>query len=300
MKRPRSLLFPLACLLALCPLAAPLLAQPEIGGNTCASSTISGAYAFTLTGRQVTAAGNLSSVLQANGAATFDGLNKVTITMTADTLQSVATPMTWSGTYTMQSNCVGTVTITSASSPVLNLVSYDQGVDFLVTGNDAIYNYTGRGSTQPSSCSAATLSGVYTLTGTGYSVSGTAVNASEDGTGLLQFDGVGSVTANFNTFLVGKAPTALTLTGSYSISSNCLGSANLTDSTKTNNYVMSISISNSSAANGAYYAALAQNGKLLINGSGNAAYGQPTTAAALGATDPFIESPAESATGRGL
>ena len=300
MKQPRSLLFSLSCVFALCPLAAPLLAQPEIGGNTCSSSTVSGAYAFTLTGRQVTAAGNISSAFQANGSATFDGLSKVTITMTADTLQSVGTPTTWSGTYTMQSNCAGTVTITSGGSAVLNLVSYNQGVDFLVTGNDAIYNYTGSGNTQPSSCSAATLSGVYTLTGTGYSLSGTAVNASEDGTGLLQFDGVGSVTANFNTSLVGKAPTVLTLTGSYSISSNCLGSANLTDSTKTNNYVMSISISNSTAANGAFFAALAQNGKLLINGSGDAVYGQPTTTAALGAADPLLESPVESATGRGL
>jgi hypothetical protein len=74
----------------------------------------------------------------------------------------------------------------------------------------------------------------------------------------------------------------------------------LTDSTKTNNYVMSISISNSTAANGAFFAALAQNGKLLINGSGDAVYGQPTTTAALGAADPLLESPVESATGRGL
>ena len=139
MKRPRSLLFALSCLLA-----APLLAQTQIGGGTCSSSALTGAYAFTLTGRQVTSAGTFSNVLQGNGAATFDGQSVVTIKVTVDTLQSVATPLNWTGTYSVQANCSGVVTITSGGSVTLNLAIYNQGVDFLVTGSDAIYNYSGR------------------------------------------------------------------------------------------------------------------------------------------------------------
>src|ERR1700685_3799294 len=90
-----------------CMLAAPVVAQPVIGGNACSSATLDGIYAFALSGRQVTSSGNFSNVFQGNGSATFDGLSKVTVTMTTDTIQSVGTPLTWSGTYTMQSNCFG-------------------------------------------------------------------------------------------------------------------------------------------------------------------------------------------------
>jgi hypothetical protein len=275
MKRPHRVLFALSFLLT-----APVIAQTQIGGGTCSSSTLSGNYDFTITGRQVTSAGNFPNVLQANGSANFDGQSKVTLTMTANTLQSVATPVTWAGTYSVQANCAGAITITSGGSVTLNLVMYGQGANFLVTGDDAIYNYSGSGSAEPSSCTAATLSGVYTFTGTGYGLSGSSVSAAEDGTGLLQFDGVSNLTVNLNTSLIGKPPAALTLTGSYSISSNCLGSATLTDSTKANTYVVSFSVTNSSVANGAFDATLAQNGKLLISGNGHAIFGQPAAAAA--------------------
>ena len=42
----------LACLPGL--LAVPLLAQPQIGGGTCSSATLSGSYSATLTGRDLT------------------------------------------------------------------------------------------------------------------------------------------------------------------------------------------------------------------------------------------------------
>jgi hypothetical protein len=261
-----------------------LLAQTQIGGGTCNSSTVSGTYAFSITGRQVTASGSFSSLFEGNGSVNFDGQSKVTMTLTTDTLQAVGTPVTWSGAYTMRANCTGAITITTGGNATFNLALYDTGpsgtaADFLVTGNDSLYNYSGSGNLQPTGCSAATLTGVYTFTGTGYSLSAASVTGAENGTGLLQFDGVGSITANINTSVLGKAPAALTLTGSYSISSTCVGSATLTDSTKTNTYGLSFSLSNSSVASGAFDATFAQSGKLLIGGTGAAAYGQPTTSA---------------------
>jgi hypothetical protein len=276
MKRPCSNLFILSCLLA-----APLAAQPAIGGNSCSSASLSGNYTFTLTGRQVTSAGNFTNVLQANGAASFDGLSKVTITLTTDTLQSVGTPLNWTGTYTMQSNCAGTVTITSGGSATLNLVSYDQGNDLLVTGNDATYSYSGSGNTQPASCSAATLSGVYVFTSTGYSLSGGAVNGVVNMTGLIQLDGVSNITVNSTFSEIGVQEANFPLTGSYSVSSTCVGSSTLTDS-KGDTVVMSFSITNSSVANGAFDVTLAESGKFLFSGSGHVVYGQPTATAAGG------------------
>src|SRR5271170_4711023 len=101
MTRPFSaVLYTLCCLSA-----APLLAQTQIGGGTCGSSTLSGIYAFTITGRQVTSAGTFSNVFAGNGSANFDGLSKITMTMTTDTIPSVSTPVTWAGTYSVQANC---------------------------------------------------------------------------------------------------------------------------------------------------------------------------------------------------
>jgi hypothetical protein len=219
-------------------------------------------------------------VFQANGAANFDGLSMVTVTLTAGTIKAVGTPLTWSGTYSIQSNCVGVVNITSGGSVTLNLVLYDTGTDFLVTGSDATYSYSGTGNTQPSGCSASTFVGVYTFNGSGYGLSGGAVAGVGDGVGLLQFDGQSNLTVNISLASSGKAASPATLTGTYSVSSNCLGSATLTDS-NSNSYVMSFSATSATKANtAALYTTLAQNGKLLLSGSAHAIYGQPTANAA--------------------
>jgi hypothetical protein len=271
-----AVLFTLSCLPA-----APLVAQPAIGGNACSSATLNGIYAFALTGRQVTASGTFSNVFQGNGSATFDGLSKVTVTMTTDTIQAVGTPLTWTGTYTMQANCFGAITITSGGSAVLNLLPYDGGTNFLVTGNDSTYSYSGgTGNNQPTGCSAATFSGVYMFTGTGFNLSSGAVNGVDNGSGLLQFDGVSSVTANFTLSASGNITAAGTLTGSYSVSSTCVGSATLSSSAGIT-YVMALSVSNANTVSASgFYVTLAANGKVLVSGTGHPIYGQPTTTAA--------------------
>jgi hypothetical protein len=276
MKRPCSaVLFILCCLPA-----APLFAQTEIGGGACTSSTVSGVYAFTMAGREITSAGNVTNVLQANGSATFDGLSKVTIAMTTDSIQSVGTPLSWSGTYTMQSNCYGVVTITSGGSATLNIALYDTGADFLVTGNDSIYSYSGSGNTQPSGCSATTFSGVYSFTGTGYSLSNGSVNGVANATGLLKFDGVSNLTANLTLSETGTTTATDTATGSYSVSSTCVASATIAD-TSGNSFTMTFSVtSTTDESDSGFYATFAHSAKTLISGSGHPVFGQPTATAA--------------------
>ena len=282
MKRRTASLFSMVCLLA-----APLLAQPTIGGGTCNSGSLKGVYAVSLTSRQVTASGTFTGVSQANGSATFDGLSAVTISLVANTGQAVATPLTWSGTYSVQASCAGVITITAGGSATLNVALYNSGADFLLSGSDANSTYSGNGNTQPAGCSASTFSGVYTFNGTGFALTGTAVSGDDNGAGLLQFDGVSRVTANITMTASGTPQLALTLTGSYSISSNCLGSATLTDASK-NSYVMTFSVYNSSVANAGAYLGLAQSSIFLITGNAHAAYGQPAataTAGQLGSAD---------------
>jgi hypothetical protein len=214
-------------------------------------------------------------VFQANGSANFDGLNAVAVTLTTNTTQSVGTPLNWSGTYAIQANCLGLVTITNGGSAILNVVSYAEGADFLVTGNDSVYSYSGTGNTQPTGCSSVAISGAYTFTGTGYDLSGGAVSGATAGIGLLQFDGLSGITGNVTLLGSGTTTTAVALTGSYSVSSNCLGLATLTDS-KGNSYVMSFSDYNATSVNSAaLYATLAQSSKLLISGGSHPVYGPP-------------------------
>lgn len=190
---------PYAALCFLCCLASPLLAQTTIGGGSCNSATLTGPYAVTISGRGISesAAGTLANVFEGIGSATFDGLSEVTFALTADTNQAVGTSLNWTGTYSVQANCVATVTITSGGNAKFNLVVYASGADFLMTGNDSTYAYSASGNTQPSGCSAALLSGVYSITGTGY-YGATSTSAGGAGaiTGLIQFDGVSNVTVN--------------------------------------------------------------------------------------------------------
>ncbi len=130
-------------------IAAPLVAQTQIGGGTCSSSSLNGIYAVSITGRQVTSSGTFTGALQALGTATFDGLSTVTIALSQNTAQVVGTSLNWSGTYSVQANCAAVVNITTGGSATLNVVVYNQGKDFQLAGNDATYSYTGNGVIQP-------------------------------------------------------------------------------------------------------------------------------------------------------
>jgi uncharacterized protein (TIGR03437 family) len=267
-----------------CLLTAPLLAQTKIGGGTCNSSSLNGNYAVSITARQVTNAGTFSNVFQANGSANFDGLNKVTLTLTSNTLQALGTPVTWSGTYSLQANCAGVATITTGGSATLNLAVYNQGSNFLLTGNDATYSYSGSGNTPPATCSSSLLSGPYTVSGTGFGYSGTAVNGGSDATGLLQFDGKGGATANFTISSGGTTTNVVTANGPYSVSSNCQGSATLTDS-KGNSYVLNLSIySGNATVITDFFTTVAQASKFLIAGSAHTVASDTCSVSSLSGT----------------
>lgn len=174
----------------------------------------------------------------------------------------------------VEANCVGSIEINSGGSATFNLAIYNagasSGASFAIAGSDATYSYNGSANTTPSNCNLAMLSGVYVFTSTGYGFSGAAVNEAGNITGLLQFDGHGNVTANAN---VGSSST---VTGTYSMSSNCVGSATLTDANGKSS-VMSLSVySGNTAASTDFYVTLAQSSKFMVIGTAHAVYGQPT------------------------
>lgn len=263
----------LLCLLGLA--AVPLAAQTVIGGGTCNSASLNGNYAMTLAGRKVAPSGTFAGVFQAAGSVQFDGQSKATVTLTANTNQALSTPMNSPGTYIVQADCTGTVTIVTGAGLTLNLILYNHGSDFTVTGSDSSYVYSGSGSTLTATCAAATLTGVYTMTVSGYNIASGAVSGAANGTGSMQFDGKSGLTVSLTLAAIGSPATPVSMTGTYTIGANCLGMAAVTDA-KGNSYTIGFSVTNASAANGTADVTLALSSQFILSGAIHAVYGQPT------------------------
>jgi uncharacterized protein (TIGR03437 family) len=264
--------------------AVPALAQTTIGGGVCTSATLTGTYEFLLNGRQLTSTGTVTKVFQGIGTASFDGLSKVTMTLTANTVtsaQSFGTAVVYAGSYSMQSNCVGTITINSGDTATFTLTAYNQAptataaASFAGVGSDASYAYNGTGNNQPASC-PATITGAHEFNGTGSALSGASVTSTLDVDGILQFDGAGNVSANW-TQASNLTATQVKATGTYSVGTGCLASATLID-TATNKYTFALSFSSASPA----FAFMASSPQLIFDGSGAAM--QPAAITACGAS----------------
>jgi hypothetical protein len=252
-------------ILALLPiLAVPLLAQPQIGGGACTSATLTGSYSLTLSGRDASSAITvLSGVSVGVGTATFDGLSKVTFTLTQNTVKSLGIPANWSGSYSLQANCVGAIAITSGDSATFTLASYDQGASYLIGGEDGIYAFSGSGTNLPATCSAGLLSGTYSFNGTGYVVASGLISGVTDFSGLMQFNGTGVVTTNW--FISsGGTTTPVTTSGSYAVTSGCTGTAAMADPSG-NSYALQFTIT---AASGSNFVLGGSNPQMVFTGSG--------------------------------
>src|ERR1700721_808224 len=92
-------------------------------------------------------------------AVNFDGPRRVTFSQTTNTNKAFGTAQTLSGTYTLQANCVGVVTINSGDTATLTLSASNLGKAYMVTGQDGVYAFTGRGSVLPATCPTALTAG---------------------------------------------------------------------------------------------------------------------------------------------
>jgi len=250
-------------------LAVPLLAQPQIGGGTCSSATLSGNYSATLTGRDLSSAVTFTTTTEGVGSVTFDGLSKVTFTLTTNTNKTFGTAQTLAGTYSLQANCVGVVTITSGDAASFTLEAYNQGKSYLLTGQDGVYGLSGSGSLLPATCPASITTGSYPFNGTGLALTGSTISGIFNILGIVQFSGPSTiainafVAANGTSSNVSSTGTyTLGTSGTQTISQNCTATATLTDalgntyklafeftSASGNNFIFS-----SASANGLYTA----------------------------------------------
>jgi hypothetical protein len=216
----------LACVPGL--LAVPLLAQPQIGGGNCSTATLSGTYSATLTGRTVSSGVAFTATTEGIGSANFDGQSKVTFTLTTNTNKAAGTAQTLAGTYSLQANCVGVVTITSGDSATFSLEAYNGGKSYLVTGEDGIYAFTGSGTLLPATCPASLTAGTYPVNGTGYGLTSSAISSTFNMLGTIQLSGTSVIAMNLFEATNSGSKT-ISSTGTYHLGTNCTGTATLTD-----------------------------------------------------------------------
>ncbi len=258
--------YALACLARLaclpCLLAAPLLAQPQIGGGTCTSASLNGIYSLTLAGRDLSSSVAFSNLLQGIGTATFDGLSKVTFTLTNNTNKTSGVPQTQSGTYSLQSNCIGAVNITSGDTASYVLGVYNTGAAYFITGQDGTYSLLGSGNTTPASCTASTLTGIYAFNGNGDSLTSGTIAGVNNISGLLTFDGTSAVTGIWYVSASGTS-NATSTTGSYAVAAGCTATATVKDSSG-NSYSLVFTITSTAGA----FILSGANAQLIFSGSG--------------------------------
>jgi hypothetical protein len=212
--------------------AVPLLAQPQIGGGNCSTATLNGAYSATVSGRALSTGVAFSAISESVGSATFDGQSKVTFSLTTNTVKTFGTAQTLSGTYTLQANCVGTITITSGDSATFALEAYNQGKNYLITGQDGIYELAGSGGLLPAKCPASLTAGSYPLNGVGFGLTSGAISSTFNALGLIQISGTNTVAMNL--FIAANGGTKnISATGTYTLGTNCSATATLTDSSGT-------------------------------------------------------------------
>lgn len=253
-------------LLALVPGA--LLAQVQIGGGICSSASLSGNYSLTLNGRDLSSSVVFSKISEGVGTAVFDGQNKVTFTLTTNTNKTPGVPQTLSGTYSLQANCLGAVTLTSGDTASFTLEAYnnpDQTTAraFLVTGQDGTYAFTGSGSVLPTAaCTAALLNGTYAFNATSFGLASGAVSSLSDVSGVLTFDGKSAVTGIW--YVSSASTTSDTVTGQFAVTSDCTGTVSLTDGSGVS-YAMALTITSGTGAN---FTLNAASPVLMFTGSG--------------------------------
>ncbi|MGA3203061.1 MAG: hypothetical protein ABSF12_11285 [Bryobacteraceae bacterium] len=224
-------------------LAVPLLAQPQIGGGICSSSSLSGTYSATFTGRDLSSSVSFSNATQSVGSVLFDGLSKVTFTLTNNTNNAAGTPQTLSGTYSLQSNCVGVLTITSGDAASFTLESYNMGKDYILTGQDASYSLSGSGSLLPTTCPKSIPAGTYAFNGSGFLLTSTTISTVFNILGTITISGTNAIAISA-TVASGTGSKPISETGTFTVESNCAGTANVTD-TSGNAYVLTLEFTGS-------------------------------------------------------
>lgn len=184
---------------------------------SCSNATLVGNYGFTITG--VNSSG---SVQAAVGQLTADGKGNFTGIQTISDAGLISSDVPLTGTYSVTATCSGKFTITAGTTANFGLVVVSNGGQFEITETDAgtsQYGYAlARGK---ATCTNAGIKNTYGFRGGGYTAPSMVADA---WVGQVKFDGLGGVTGSESASFGGTIQSFL-LKGTYSVNSNCTGTA---------------------------------------------------------------------------
>ena len=186
----------------------------------CSNSSLTGAYGLSSGG---TDKGGLPN--NTVGLVNFDGKGGFTGTVTTSK-GGVVQSGTVSGTYQVRTNCTGSGTVVlGGKTRHLNLVVTSSGAGFDFVQTDSGRTLSGYAIAQGKpTCTDAGVKGTYAFQAAGlFETIGPVAF-----TGQLKLDGSGNVTGTESGSLNGTIFSNLELTGTYTVNSNCTGSATIT------------------------------------------------------------------------
>jgi len=205
-------------------LSVPPKANATPPATTCTNASIKGAYGLLITGYDSSGLYQVGmGQINSNGAGSFTGIETVSDDGTIFENQSL------SGTYSLSANCTGSGTIKNIKNGQLS--HYNFVVDPLGRQVEAAGTDSGHGTASgyalalgAATCSTAAAAGTYGFHGGGFLVA----------QGVMQFDGqfvldgLGGVTGIETRSVNGAIISAESITGTYSLASNCRGTISYT------------------------------------------------------------------------
>lgn len=220
-------------LLFLLPAVSAIVNAQTIGSaSTCTNASVAGSYGYTLSGWIFTSTGGEypfadSGTLTSNENGSLSGSSTFSLDGTIEA-------PTVTGTYSVNSNCTGTATLKDSlgDSLALNLVIADNGQSIQLVETDSGTVVSGNATSQQTGCTAETINGLYglALSGWVYDTSGNPYFFTD--VGRLNFSGAnGTVTLNDTFSGAGTVTLTRSISGNYSLNSNCTGTATLSGGT---------------------------------------------------------------------
>lgn len=218
-----------------------ILLSPQARAQ-CTNSSLNGVLFYTLSG--TIKSGTLNVSYNELGKVTADGNGNLSGTTTTSTAGVLATSLPVTGTYSIQANCSGTATLTNTANTAqftLQLVNGGALTLAMVTSSGSSEIADGRffrsANATGSVCGNGTIEGAYGTLISGGTYVGTVRTAFEVD-GQLVFDGKGGFTST-GVLTTGTTPGApISGTGTYSVSSDCSGTLQLTGASGTTNYLI--------------------------------------------------------------
>jgi hypothetical protein len=190
----------------------------------CSNHSLRGAYGFATDGQAFGATGTEFAEFASAGRVVFDGQGHLAGRET-ESFNGAITEPTFSGTYSVLTDCSGTATIHNGQTATLRFMLAEGGQEANVIDTDPGVVAAGQITRQQmTGCTLASFKGVYSFAATG-SVYGPAGEMGDVAAfGRIEADGRGHTTessqGSFNGFQA-----ADTQVGTYTVSSDCTGTA---------------------------------------------------------------------------